>query len=96
MSYRKNDDAEDHSPNCAMGDNFKRACRLEHWPIEWKEPPHDIGAHPVNEAELFFIQLTKIHKLNSEIPLAFFNHCHSGLQIIAALAGDAKFIALNL
>jgi hypothetical protein len=79
-----------------MRNNLKRGRWLKQRPIEREETPQDICAYPIEETTLVFIQLSKIHKLNSEIPLAFFNHCHSGLQIVTALTCDAKLITLDL
>lgn len=50
LSKNQNNDTEDQSPDRAVRNDFEWVSRLEKWPIEWKEPPQNVGTETEEQA----------------------------------------------
>ena len=83
-----------------MRNNFPRVSGFKERPVEGEEPPHDVGAYSKEKSErvlaAILCHLAEIYKLNCKFEFAILNLLDCFLQIITALRGNSKFVALDL
>jgi hypothetical protein len=98
---RQENEAERQRPDTTVCQDFKGAGFMKILPIKRKKSPKRVSADAINEAccvmtAIFNSRSPIIRELNGELPLCLFYHRDGTLKIVATLARDTEFIALNL